>query len=209
MENELLSVIVSLYNAEEYLSRSLDSILASTYRNLEVILVDDGSSDHSLQICERYSHMDNRVKVYHKEHSGLTLTRNYGLERIHGRYITFTDSDDYISPEMYEKLIGIIKNEDVLIAKCNWIEVDENTGAERKGMLKRYGKIPISRAIVGLTEDSRSFGAGYVWNVVFDYQRICELTGSTFSFYPNTNYFDDIYFQTSIYLKVKGGGICM
>lgn len=105
---------------------------------------------------------------------------------------------------MYQTLIDIIIKEKVLIAKCNWIEVDESTGTEHTGRLKRYGRIPISKAKVGLTENSRAFGAGYVWNCVFDYKKICELAGRKFSFVPYMNHFNDIYFQTSIYLEVSG-----
>lgn len=202
MEIDLLSVIVCVYNAEKYLSRCVESILASTYRNLEVILVDDGSSDTSLQICEKYSKLDNRVKVFPKDHSGLTSTRNYGLEKMRGRYLAFADSDDYISPFMYQRLIDTINKENVLVSECNWIEVTERTGAERPGKLKKYGRIPISKAKIGLIVNSRAFGAGYVWNCVFDYKRICELAGRKFSFDPDMKYYDDGYFQISIYLQL-------
>lgn len=204
MENDLLSVIVPVYNAEKYLSRCIESILASTYHNLELILIDDGSSDSSLQICEQYRMADNRVQVFHKENGGMCSARNYGLKRCKGHYLAFVDNDDIVSPFMYETLINIINKENVLVAECGWVEVNENTGKEQPGILKKYGRIPISKVKIGLMENSRAFGGGYIWNSVFDYKRICELSGMEFYFDPNMDYFEDLYFQTSIFLQVSG-----
>lgn len=204
MENDLLSVIVPVYNAGKYLQRCIESILASTYHNLELILIDDGSSDNSLQICEKYHMSDDRVRVFHKENGGMCSARNYGLKKCKGRYLAFVDNDDIISPLMYEKLINIINKENVLVAECGWIEVQESTLKEEPGFLKKFGRIPISRAKTGLMENSRAFGAGYIWNSVFDYKRICELSGMQFYFDSDMDYFEDIYFQTSIFLQVTG-----
>ena len=204
MENDLLSVIVPVYNAEKYLSRCIESILASTYHNLELILVDDGSSDSSLQICEKYRMLDNRVKVFHKENGGVSSSRNYGIEKMQGRYLAFVDSDDTISPLMYERLIDIINKENVLVSKCGWVEIEEKTGKKLTGKLKRYGRIPMSKAKIGLIENSRAFGAGYIWNSVLDYRKICEQSGRKYYFDPNIKYFEDVLFLTNIYLQVSG-----
>ena len=204
MENDLLSVIVPVYNAEKYLPRCIESILASTYHNLELILIDDGSSDNSLLICDKYRMLDNRVQVFHKENGGMCSARNYGLDRCKGRYLAFVDNDDIVSPLMYEKLIEIITRENVLVSECSWIEVTESTGKEQPGRLKRFGRIPISKAQTGLLENSRAFGAGYVWNSVFDYKRICEQSNMKFYFDTDMDYFEDAFFQTSIFLQVTG-----
>ena len=118
--NELISIIVPVYNVEQYLKRCIDSIINQTYRNLEIILVDDGATDNSGKLCDELAKLDNRIKVYHKKNGGLSDARNYGVERAIGDYIGFVDSDDYIDAEMYEKLYEAIKKEDVDVAECNF-----------------------------------------------------------------------------------------
>ena len=117
--NELISIIVPVYNVEQYLEKCVDSIVNQTYKNLEIILVDDGATDSSGKLCDKLAKIDNRIKVYHKENGGLSDARNYGVERATGDYIGFVDSDDYIDAEMYEKLYEAIKKENVDVAECN------------------------------------------------------------------------------------------
>lgn len=117
--NELISIIVPVYNVEQYLEKCVSSIINQTYKNLEIILVDDGATDNSGKICDELAKLDNRIKVYHKENGGLSDARNYGVEKATGEYIGFVDSDDYIDPEMYEKLYEAIKKEDVDVAECS------------------------------------------------------------------------------------------
>lgn len=101
---DLLSIIVPVYNVEEYLKRCLDSVINQSYKNLEIILVDDGSTDSSGSICDEYAARDNRIRVIHKSNGGLSDARNAGLEICRGEYIGFVDSDDYIELDMYEVL---------------------------------------------------------------------------------------------------------
>ena len=101
-----ISVIVPIYNTEKYLKRCFDSILSSTYENLEVILVDDGSPDNSGKICDEYAARDSRIRVIHKKNGGLSSARNAGLDIATGDYVTFVDSDDYIASDIYEKLVA-------------------------------------------------------------------------------------------------------
>ena len=117
--NEKISVIIPVYNVESYLRFCLNSVIEQTYRNLEIILVDDGSPDNSGQICDEYEKKDNRVKVIHKENGGLSSARNAGLEIAKGEYISFVDSDDWIKPEFIEVLYNnLIKAEaDISICK--------------------------------------------------------------------------------------------
>ena len=119
MTKELISIIVPVYNVEKYLKKCVDSIVNQTYKNLEIILVDDGATDNSGKICDELVELDNRIKVYHKKNGGLSDARNYGVERATGDYIGFVDSDDYIDAEMYEKLYEAIKKENVDVAECN------------------------------------------------------------------------------------------
>lgn len=107
----LISVIIPVYNCEKYLHRCLDSILKQSYRDIEVILVDDGSTDYSLSICKDYQNKDTRFKVFHKENGGPSSARNYGLDRCNGDYIVFVDSDDYLSINYLQELYdAMIKN---------------------------------------------------------------------------------------------------
>ena len=117
--NELISIIVPVYNVEKYLEKCVNSIVNQTYKNLEIILVDDGATDSSGKLCDELAKIDNRIKVYHKENGGLSDARNYGVEKSTGEYIGFVDSDDYIDAEMYEKLYEAIKKENVDVAECN------------------------------------------------------------------------------------------
>lgn len=110
MSKKKISIIVPVYNMEKYLARCVDSILAQTYTNIEVILVDDGSSDLSPEICDQYAMVDNRVKVIHKLNGGLSSARNAGLDVATGDYIGFVDSDDYISIDMYSVLAYQLDN---------------------------------------------------------------------------------------------------
>ncbi|EDP69713.1 Glycosyltransferase [Flavobacteriales bacterium ALC-1] len=109
--NILISIIIPVYNVEDYLDRCIESLINQTYKNLEIILVNDGSKDSSGAICDRYALNDDRIKVYHIENGGSSIARNYGLKKSKGDYIGFVDSDDWVKPEMFEQLISFaIKN---------------------------------------------------------------------------------------------------
>ena len=123
-----ISVIVPVYNVEKYLKINADSILNQTWKNFELIFVDDGSPDQSGKICDEYKLLDKRVKVIHKKNEGLGFARNTGLEIAEGEYVTFVDSDDYMEPDMIEKLMQpIIKNgADTVIGGFKRVDDDGN-----------------------------------------------------------------------------------
>ena len=108
MELPIISVVVPVYNVEKYLEKCLNSILEQTYKNFEVILVDDGSSDCCFNICEQYAKKDTRIKAFHKKNGGLADARNYGIKRAIGNYITFIDSDDFVKKEYLEFLLSLL-----------------------------------------------------------------------------------------------------
>ena len=122
--SELISVIVPIYNVENYLEKCLDSILSQTYKNIEVILVDDGSPDKCGEICDTYKDKDNRIKVIHKKNGGLSDARNAGIEIANGNYIMFIDSDDYILNNMIETLYSRMIKDKSDVAECNFFYVD-------------------------------------------------------------------------------------
>lgn len=135
MENTpLLSVIVPVYNVEAFLARCVDSILNQTYRHLEVILVDDGSRDSSGAICDDYGRKDSRVRVVHKENGGLSSARNVGLDVCRGEYIVFVDSDDWIEPDAYEKMLETARKYDVKLVCGGRYDVDAETGEKIVGL---------------------------------------------------------------------------
>ena len=116
METELISVIVPVYNVERYLRRCVDSILHQTYRNLEVLLVDDGSTDASGAICDEYAAQEERVTAVHQKNGGLSAARNAGLERAQGTYLCFVDSDDFLNSRMLETLCRDLQEQDADVA---------------------------------------------------------------------------------------------
>lgn len=118
INNPLISVIIPIYNVEKYLHKCVDSVLAQTYKNLEIILVDDGSTDASGQICDEYAAKDSRIKVIHKPNGGVSSARNAGLKVASGEYIGFVDGDDYIELSMYQILLDSILQTHSDIARC-------------------------------------------------------------------------------------------
>lgn len=131
MEKEpLVSVIVPIYNTEAYLECCLDSIRNQTYKNLEILLINDGSRDGSEEICLRYAGSDRRIRLFHQENSGLSAARNKGLDQMKGEYVVFVDSDDYIAPCMIQVLLDKLLECQVSISSCDYLEVengDDNT----------------------------------------------------------------------------------
>ena len=109
---DLVSVVVPVYNVEKYLRDCLDSIIQQTYKNLDIILVDDGSPDTCGQICDEYARNDTRITVYHKENGGLSDARNYGIARAHGDFLMFVDSDDVIAPNLVAETLRLIHKYD-------------------------------------------------------------------------------------------------
>ena len=135
MSKKLISVIVPVFNSEKYVNRCIDSILNQTYENLEVILIDDGSSDGSLKICESWAEKDKRIKIIKQKNHGVSAARNLGIENATGDYVAFVDNDDWLRPEMYETMLGLIEKEKADLAVCKFINVDE-----------KYNRIKIKEA---------------------------------------------------------------
>lgn len=115
---EKISVIVPFYNVEKYARKCIESIINQSYKNIEIILVDDGSPDCCGKICDEYAQKDKRIKVIHKKNGGLSDARNIGIKEATGKYIGFVDSDDYIAPDMYEYLYNLIKQNNADISIC-------------------------------------------------------------------------------------------
>ena len=123
----LISLIIPVYKVEAYLERCVRSVLAQTYQNLEIILVDDGSPDRCGEICDRFAQEDPRVKVFHKANSGVSSARNYGVAHAHGAFVSFIDADDYIAPNYVAYLIDLLIQYHADISCCCMVKTTENT----------------------------------------------------------------------------------
>ncbi len=134
MEQDLISIVVPIYKVEKYLEKCVESICNQTYRNLEIILVDDGSPDQCGAMCEEYASKDDRIKVIHKKNGGLSDARNAGIDVAKGTYIGFVDSDDYIHPSMFEILYKAVKENDAEISVCNFFKVEDGEYVNYKGI---------------------------------------------------------------------------
>lgn len=132
MNDLFCSIIVPVYNVEEYIEECIDSILTQTYENFELLLVDDGSSDSSGLICEKYAKKDKRIRVFHKENGGLSSARNFGLENIKGDCVAFVDSDDYIHKEYLERLTTVMQETDADLVCCDMNKGEKADWKENK-----------------------------------------------------------------------------
>lgn len=133
-KDKLISIIVPIYKVEKYLKKCIESILKQTYKNIEIILVDDGSPDNCGKICDYYKQMDKRIKVIHKNNGGLSEARNYGIREARGDYLLFVDSDDFIAENICEILINNINKYSADMAICNFYYVFENKKAIKNEM---------------------------------------------------------------------------
>lgn len=171
--NELLTIIVPIYNSQKYLSYCLDSILNQTYLNWEALLIDDESSDQSPKICKKYVEKDSRFRYFRKKNGGVADARNYGLDRANGDYIAFIDNDDVLHPEMYNMLIYVANKYNVSVAACDFvmdyrnyedvISSNENLINENIEILE--GRNNIYRSIV--TSNRQNGIEGLIWNKVY------------------------------------------
>lgn len=198
MENKpLISIIVPVYNMENYLSVCVDSILAQTYTNLEIILVNDGSKDSSAQICDNLAKKDGRIRVIHKENGGLSSARNAGLDIATGEYIGFVDSDDSIKPNMFEVLYTNLVESDSDISVCKFSNCtdqrDDGTVDNSPETLMIFSNTEaLENIFIG-----RHF-VGHAWNKLFKAETVKDLR-----FFEELRNFEDVPFSVAAMLRVK------
>ena len=130
----LISVIVPVYNAEQYLERCVDSLLGQTHRNLDILLVNDGSRDGSGALCDALARKDSRIRVFHKENGGAASARNLGLAHIRGEYVAFADCDDWVEPNAYETMLFLAIREKVTLVSAGRYDVNSETGEKTVGL---------------------------------------------------------------------------
>ncbi len=184
-----ISVIVPVYNVEKYIDKCIDSIVKQTYSNLEIILVDDGSTDESGHKCDEWVTKDSRVKTIHKENGGLSDARNAGLEIATGNYIGFVDSDDWIDERMYESLYREINASNCNIALCEFLET-KTEDVKKIKTCNRYefsGRQLLKHMFEGRLEPYVTYS---VWKCLYKRESI---TGFTF---PKGRVYEDVLFTT-------------
>lgn len=160
----LISIIIPVYKVEKYLKRCVDSVIGQTYPNLQIILVDDGSPDNCPQICDEYAAQDKRIEVIHQANAGVSNARNNGLKVAKGDYILFIDSDDYIAPDMCEKMLAFAQQTqaDIVVCDIQYVNaVQKKKTADIAYSSKPY--ISVKNALMYLVSNS-SFGYSCVWN---------------------------------------------
>lgn len=126
MSFERISIIVPIYNVEKYLPRCIESLMGQTYKNIEIILVNDGSTDNCRHICNDYKKRDNRIIVFHQKNAGVSNARNTGLKVASGQFVGFCDPDDWVESKMYEEMLAAINKKNADIAICGYEYYDEN-----------------------------------------------------------------------------------
>lgn len=161
MEN-IITVIVAVYKVEQYLDRCISSIVNQTYKNLDIILVDDGSPDGSPQICDSWAEKDSRIRVIHKVNGGVSSARNAGLNAATGKYVGFVDGDDCVLPDMFEKLISAVQKDGTQLAVCGY------TLAENKFIPPEDKVISSAQALEDMfnIKEHPEF-EGFVWNKLY------------------------------------------
>ena len=167
-QKELISVIVPVYNVEQYLSQCLESIIGSTYRNLEIICINDASTDKSSEILEYFRSKDKRIKIISLEqNSGQSVARNRGLDVANGVYIAFVDSDDYVTPNCFSELFGRLADDHSDVAVCGFWEIDESSGEQREEILQTDKPLLNEREWWELYRHKHTVFMNCLWNKLY------------------------------------------
>lgn len=195
--DDLISVVVPVYNVEKYLCRCIDSIVYQTYKKLEIILVDDGSTDDSGNICDFYSKQDKRIKVIHKKNGGLSDARNTGIKKAKGKYITFIDSDDFINKHYISILYNNLIKYNADISCCNF-KIFNNK-------LPRYDIIQRKEKLVNLFNSEDAINNMFYEKQINNSASCKIYKTSLFKniFYPLDIYFEDMATTYRIFQKAK------
>lgn len=192
-----ISVIIPVYNVEKYLNQCIDSVLGQTYRDLEIILVNDGSTDRSPEICEAYKNKDSRIKLIHKENGGLSDARNAGLQIATGDLVSFVDSDDFISINFYSKLTKLLIDTDSDITECCFIKFKTIADLESQVKETDETKVEIFEANEGLKGYLSESLNVVVWNKIYKKELLKDVL------FPVNKLHEDVYWTYKIIAKAK------
>lgn len=204
---KLISIIVPVYNIEAYLPRCLDSVLAQTYAALEIILVDDGSTDSSGKICDHYAEKDDRIKVIHKRNGGLSDARNAGMDAASGKYIGFVDGDDWIDEDMYRAMYAACEEEKAQVAVCRYKQIrssghNPSGRNEKAGMIDAFAgnSVSLSKTLAleaYVCADERYVIYNSVWSKLFSAELVKDMR------FPVGKNSEDIMFTTRAFCRME------
>lgn len=198
-KKELVSVIIPIYNVEEYLPDCIQSVLKQSYRNLEIILIDDGSTDKSGLICDEFAQQDNRVIVIHQENCGISQVRNRGVKEARGNYLFWVDSDDYVAENIIEKLYYNLVQQDVDMSICNYTQ-----GSEREHQFendKETEKFEVFDSKKGLELIYKN--PHYSFIMAASWAKLIKKSLYEGLEYPDGKIFEDIYMSHKLISKCK------
>ncbi|MCR5420818.1 MAG: glycosyltransferase, partial [Lachnospiraceae bacterium] len=193
-ESIMISVIIPVYNVKPYIERCLDSVINQSYKDLDIIVVDDGSNDGSESICEEYQKKDSRISVLHQQNSGLSVARNSGLDIARGEWVTFLDSDDWIEPSMYQTLLELSTTYNADISSCATLRIIDGKPEERQfdGAVREFN---FNQMIEGLI--SGEYVRFEVWNKLWRRSLIGDLR------FKKGQISEDVYFDFQAFSKAN------
>lgn len=193
MYQDFISVIVPIYNCDMYIEKCIKSIINQTYKNLQIILIDDGSEDKSGNICDNYAKVDSRIEVYHTKNNGVSAARNYGLSKVKGEFVSFIDADDFLEREMYDKMIKKFEN-GIDMVVCNFSTIEESVKKElnfipniildKKSCIK---ELLLNRYLMGA-----------LWNKIIRYKNLEDI-----KFNEKISMGEDLLFQYNVIKRIK------
>ncbi len=191
-----ISVIIPVYNVEKYLERVINSVLNQTYKEFEILLIDDGSTDGSGALCDKYAKTDARIKVVHKQNGGVSETRNKGIDCSVGKYITFIDADDYVEKDYLQKLYSALINEKAQISICCMRKSFEDKNRPDK-VVDMWGeqKVFTGEQAIQFTSDSKYPVVGFVWGSLYDAEF---LKKSGVRFHEDIHFCEDMLFKCEL-----------
>lgn len=213
--NHLISVVIPAYNVEKYLPKCIESIINQSYKNLEIILVDDGSTDCSGKICDEYAKKDSRIVVIHRKNGGLSQARNDGISIAKGDFLTFVDSDDYVHQEYCEKLLNAMIKNSAEISACSIYEFEENDDVVDKKeeyeetLLDRNQAIENLLKIGGLYDPAwgKLYAKKLFTDIRFPVGKVYEDSATLYKLYDQINTMVVLNQKYYYYLKKRAGSI--
>ena len=191
---EKISIIAPVYQVEKYIGQCIESVINQTFKNFELILIDDGSKDKSGNICDEYAKRDKRIHVVHTENKGAASARNRGLDLATGKYIAFVDGDDYLAENMLDKLYKVITQENCDVVVCDFLNLHANP--DKDFSLQLSDSKVSGREILSHLKNQKNYGVWtIVWNKLYKKEILKALR------FPEGKYFEDEIFSDQLYLR--------
>ena len=195
MNNPLVSILVPVYNVEAYLSQCLDSLVGQTYPHLQIVLIDDGSTDGSWRVMQEYAARDERIEIYHQENQGVGTTRNHLLEKIKGDYVLFVDSDDWVELDMVESMISLQNKHKVDLVVCSMVKNNDERITLQDSSIVQYSQSEIIKAFC-----EHTWFSGSLCNKLFAKSLL-----HTYKFHCGISYGEDALFCWNLLQHVDRG----